>query len=172
VYQLEILPEPPETRGADNPWPEWPRVLRSSSSHEEGGERYWNTATNAFTPAPGEPSRVGAVRCGRVAWSRGEGGSRPVPVENSEFTLPADLVLLALGFTGVQPSPLFESLGLETDAAGRLVRDEKGRSGARGVYVCGDAATGPSLVVRAVYDGLRVAESALEDCAACDGHAA
>jgi glutamate synthase (NADPH/NADH) small chain len=170
VHQLEILPKPPETRGANNPWPEWPRILRTSSSHEEGGERHWNTASSAFVPAPGDPSRVGAVQCARVSWNDGEDGRpRPVPVENSEFVLPADLVLLALGFTGAQPSPLFDSLGLETGASGGLTRDEKGRSGTRGIYVCGDAAVGPSLVVRAVSDGLRVAENALEDYAALTG---
>ena len=156
VHQLEIMPQPAQGRAADNPWPQWPRVLRTSSSHEEGCERRWNVTATSF--APGVSSAVGAVHCTEVTWASGH----PVHKENSAFTLEADMVLLAMGFTGAQSGPLLESLGMAPDAAGRLPRTD-GRLERR-VYVCGDAATGPSLVVRAIHDGLQVAENVIADC--------
>jgi glutamate synthase (NADPH/NADH) small chain len=114
---------------------------------------------------------VGSVQCALVEWKKERGQFRPVPREDAPFVLPAELLLLALGFTGAQPGPLLESLGAEPDPSGRLPRDAAGRlSGrraggrdGRGLYVCGDAALGPSLVVRAINDGLHVARTALED---------
>ena len=160
VRQVEIMPMPPEKRAEDNPWPEWPRVLRTSSSHEEGGERRWGVTTTAFAPAKGDPLRVGAAHCAQVSWPSGEGG--PVAAENSAFLLPADLVLLAMGFTGALADPLMEALGLEPGVSGRLPRDAEGRLPGRDFYACGDAALGPSLVVRAIHDGLRVAGTVIE----------
>ncbi|MDR2051476.1 MAG: glutamate synthase subunit beta [Deltaproteobacteria bacterium] len=162
VCQLEILPKPPETRSPDNPWPEWPRVLRTSSSHEEGGERRWSVTAGAFIPAEGNPSAVGAVRCSQVKWVAEGGRQVPLPDGNSAFTLPADLVLLAMGFTGTEPGQILSSFNLAPDKSGRLPRDGEGRLSLPGLYACGDAALGPSLVVRAIADGLRVAERALE----------
>ncbi|MDR2489625.1 MAG: glutamate synthase subunit beta [Desulfovibrio sp.] len=163
VCQLEILPKPPKTRAPENPWPEWPRVLRSSSSHEEGGERRWSVTTNEFFPAQDDSVRVGGVRCAEVQWINKDGRLSPVPVENSVFTLPADLILLAMGFTGVEKSALLPGLGLELDATGSLPCDASGRLPANGVYVCGDAAQGPSLVVRAIADGVKVADILMRD---------
>jgi glutamate synthase (NADPH/NADH) small chain len=99
------------------------------------------------------------LRCAEVEWRAG----KPVPLEDKSFTLPADMVLLALGFTGVEPGPLLESLGLEPDKLGRLPGDAGGRLPGQGLYACGDAATGPSLVVRSINNGLRVAENAIAD---------
>ena len=164
VSQLEIMPMPPETRAPGNPWPQWPRILRTSSSHEEGGERRWGVTATSFVSAAGHPDRVGAVHCFQVEWKKEGGQSRPFPMEHSGFVLPADLVLLAMGFTGVQPGPLLENLGAEPDASGSLRRDAAGRLSAHGMYACGDAGLGPSLVGRAIHDGLRVARTALEDC--------
>lgn len=163
VCQLEILPRPPERRDPGNPWPQWPRILRSSSSHEEGGERRWCVTATSFLPAQGCPEKVGAARCAEVEWKKEDGQFRPLPVENSDFLLPADMVLLAMGFTGVTPGPLLESLGVAPDASGRLPRDAAGRLPGQGLYACGDAALGPSLVVRAIRDGLGVARTILED---------
>jgi glutamate synthase (NADPH/NADH) small chain len=163
VTQLEILPKPPKGRAPENPWPEWPRILRSSSSHEEGGDRRWRVTATAFLPAQDDAARVGGARCAEVDWISTDGRLSPVPDAGSAFTLPADLILLAMGFTGVEKSPLLPGLGLEPDAAGRLPRDKDGRLPASGAYACGDAATGPSLVVRAIADGLKVAETVIRD---------
>jgi glutamate synthase (NADPH/NADH) small chain len=161
--QVEIMPRPPQARNPDNPWPEWPRILRSSSSHEEGGERLWGVTASSFVPAEDDPSRVGAARCAKVLWKNKAGRPYPEIIEDSAFVLPADLVLLAMGFTGVAADPLLQYLDLAPDSSGRLPRGKGGRLAGRNVYACGDMALGPSLVVRAINDGLRVAESVLEN---------
>jgi glutamate synthase (NADPH/NADH) small chain len=159
VCQTEIMPRPPESRSPENPWPQWPRILRTSSSHEEGGERRWSIGTLSFSLAPDEAGgreRVSAANCAEVSWETGA----PAVVPGTEFSLPADLVLLAMGFTGAEAGALAEDAVCVADQAGRLPR-ECGRPGGPGVYACGDAALGPSLVVRAINDGLRTAERAL-----------
>ncbi len=163
VTQLEIMPEPPRRRDSANPWPEWPRTRRDSSSHEEGGVRMWNIATREFLPSENDPARVGALRCAEVEWRRdGDGPARPVAGKGREFILPAGQVYLAMGFTGPEDSPIFAQLGVERDENGKLKIEACGRA-AEGVYICGDAANGPSLVVRAIADGLRVAETLIAD---------
>ena len=167
VTQLEILPEPPSGRAADNPWPEWPRIRRDSSSHNEGGERRWSVGTQAFLPRRDDPKRLGALRCAEVEWMKVDGAAAPTPREKagSEFTRPADLVLLAMGFTGPEENILFKELKIESHFGTRLKRDGDGLA-APGVYVSGDAATGPSLVVRAIADGITTADSLLAGLAA------
>ena len=153
VSQFEIMPEPPKTRAHDNPWPQWPRILRTSSSHEEGCERRWNIDTLEFIPASGT-DRVNSLKLRLVEWARDETGRLgPRPVPGSEFTAHADLVLLAMGFTGPEPNVFFDK-GKKPDALGRV----EGR-----VYVTGDALSGPSLVVRAMASGLSTARTLLED---------
>jgi glutamate synthase (NADPH/NADH) small chain len=162
VSQFEIMPQPPECRAENNPWPEWPRVLRTSSSHEEGCERRWNISSLEFLPAEGNPDHVGGIQCEEVRWEEADGRLvKPVPVPDTGFVKKADLVLLAMGFTGVEPGPLLDDLGL-TPERGRLPRDASGRV-AEGVYACGDSANGPSLVVKAMSDGLEVAKTVLAD---------
>jgi glutamate synthase (NADPH/NADH) small chain len=156
VSQFEIMPKPPAGRAPDNPWPQWPRTLRTSSSHEEGGIRRWNISTLEFLPDRSSPERLGSLKALEVKWLE-EGGRliRPVPREGSEFIVEADLVLLAMGFTGPEPGHLTRARDLKADSSGRL---------APGLYAAGDAANGPSLVVRAISDGLKVAGTVLEDC--------
>ncbi|MDR1038008.1 MAG: glutamate synthase subunit beta [Deltaproteobacteria bacterium] len=156
VSQFEIMPEPPAVRAPGNPWPQWPRVLRTSSSHEEGCRRRWNIDSLEFLPSESDPSRLGAVRCREVSWSATNGGPpRPVPKPASEFTVRADLVLLAMGFTGPEETSLRLG-GLAAPPGGAL----EGK-----IYSCGDAARGPSLVVRAINDGLECAAKVLRDLA-------
>ncbi|MDR1080745.1 MAG: glutamate synthase subunit beta [Deltaproteobacteria bacterium] len=155
VSQFEIMPEPPAVRAPGNPWPQWPRTLRTSSSHEEGCRRRWNVDTLEFLPSDSDPSRLGAVRCREVGWSSSGGPPKPVPRPGSEFAVRADLVLLAMGFTGPEETPL---------SPGGLAAPPGGALGDR-IYAAGDAARGPSLVVRAIADGLECAAGVLADLA-------
>ena len=128
VTQIEILPKPPTSRLAANPWPEWPRVLRSSSSHQEGCERMF--ATNTLSFEGDEAGRVYGIRCVQVEWQ----GRTPVAKAGTEFFQKADLVLLAMGFTGpAKGTPSAEGL--------------------KNVWAAGDMVTGPSLVVWAAIRG-------------------
>ena len=152
VTQIEILPRPPEARSPATPWPRWPWMLRTSSSHEEGGERLWSVETLAFEGA----GAVTGVRVRGVEWVRSPLGQplRQAPAAGSERVLPADLVLLAMGFVGV-PGALLDVLPrqerpfLRAEAAGSPH------------VACGDCVTGPSLVVRALADARRAAEALL-----------
>ncbi len=164
VTQLEILPEPPTSRPAGNPWPEWPRIRRDSSSHEEGGVRLWNVQTEEFIADPARPNHIGSLRTSTVEWVRDEGDRRPKPqkVQGSEKDIPADMVLLAMGFTGPEENPVFKELEIRQNSQGLLERDNQGRAGLR-TYVAGDAGSGPGLVVRAIADGLKVAGALRDD---------
>lgn len=150
VTQLEIMPEPPGTRHASTPWPTWPLMLRTSSAHEEGGERVYAVSTLEFT---GDDGRVTALRVVEV--ERTSSGFEPVP--GSERDLPADLVLLAMGFVGPEKSALVEQLGVDLDARGNIVRDESFETTVPGVFVAGDAGRGQSLIVWAIAEGRSVA---------------
>jgi NAD(P)H-dependent glutamate synthase small subunit len=158
VTQLEILPRPPRERLPDNPWPTWPRVLRNSSSHEEGCERLWSVTTKEFV---GSGDHVVALRIADVEWYRGEGNGqwqfREVP--GSERLLPADLVLLAMGFECPEHGPLVQGLKVELEPSGTIRTDRALMTNIPGVFVAGDAATGASLVVKAIYHGRQVARS-------------
>ena len=157
VTQLEILPEPPATRSETTPWPEWPLMRRDSSSHKEGGTRRWSIDTLSFS---GNKGRVSKLECVEVEWTVDEnrGRLRPERIEDSNFEIEADLVLLAMGFVGPTPTPLFEKLGLETDQRGFITRDPDHMTNVEGVFVSGDMNRGASLVVHAMNDGMRTAE--------------
>jgi len=154
VHQLEILPAPPQVRAADDLWPDWPRVLRTSSSHEEGCERHWSVMTKELI---GRDGKVAELRCCRVEWIDGPNGPRMVEKPNSEFTMPAELVLLAMGFVHVEHGGLIEQLGIELDERGNIKTDQDGRTSQPGLFATGDAAFGASLVVRAIASGRSVA---------------
>jgi glutamate synthase (NADPH/NADH) small chain len=157
VSQFEILPCPPEERALSNPWPLWPNVLRTSSSHEEGGERRWCVTAKEFL---GRAGRVARVRCVEVEWKAAKAGARPEPVEKprSDFTVEADLVLLAMGFVGPGRNLLVEKMGIQLDARGFVRRDANAMTSVPGVFVAGDMTQGASLVVRAMLDGVRTAD--------------
>lgn len=161
VTQLEILPEPPETRDESTPWPQWPLMRRDSSSHKEGDtQRYWSVDTTAFR---GSDGRVEQVECIRVEWVIDEEREQvcPRPLPDSAFTLEADLVLLAMGFVEPGPTALIEHLDLGKDARGFIARDERHMTSEEGVFVTGDMGSGPSLVVRAIADGLETARKVM-----------
>ncbi|MFP6665279.1 MAG: glutamate synthase subunit beta [Deltaproteobacteria bacterium] len=157
VNQFELLPQPPEGRGDGVAlWPYWPMILRTSSSHEEGVERQWSINTKKFTgDANGNVTKLHGVR---LEWTTPEDGSRPEmkEVAGSEFEMDADLVLLAMGFLGPE-KPLLEQLGVDLDGRGNVVADDDYATNVPGVFACGDARRGQSLVVWAIWEGREAA---------------
>ena len=147
VTQLEILPQPPETRSATNPWPQWSFIYRTSSAHEEGGERLFSVTTDRFLGD--EKNNVRALVICEV---KSEAGSF-VKVEGTERELRADLVLLALGFVGPEKSSWIDQLGVQIDPRGNIVRNDDYMSSTRGVFVAGDMGRGQSLIVWAIAEG-------------------
>ncbi|HTZ08221.1 MAG TPA: glutamate synthase subunit beta [Acidimicrobiales bacterium] len=157
VHQLEILPRPPDGRPDDNPWPTWPLIFRTSSAHEEGGERVYAVTTSAFVDA-GDGS-VGALRGGEVEM-RSEGGRTTFePVPGTEFELSCELVLLAMGFLGAERRGVVGELSLELDDRGAVACDDEWRTNRPGVFVCGDMTRGQSLIVWAIAEGRSCAAS-------------
>jgi glutamate synthase (NADPH/NADH) small chain len=147
VAQLEIMPEPPGSRGRTNPWPTYPLILRVSSAHEEGGERLYSINTERFVGD--EDGNVRALLVHDVEMVDG----RFQKVEGTDRELPADLVLLAMGFTGAQRAGLVDTLGVEVDGRGNVVRDKEFMSTVPGVFVAGDVGRGQSLIVWAIAEG-------------------
>ena len=146
VHQLEIMPEPPAQRAASTPWPTWPLMLRTSSAHEEGGERVFSVNTVRFTGVEGAVSGIELVDVEMVH-------GRFTPINGTERVLPAQLVLLAMGFLGPQREGLLEQLGVELDPRSNVVRDEKWATSVPDVFVCGDMGRGQSLIVWAIAEG-------------------
>jgi glutamate synthase (NADPH/NADH) small chain len=147
VTQLEILPRPSDSRPTTTPWPTWPLIYRTSSAHEEGGERVYAVSTTRFLGD--EQGRVSALELVEVAMVEG----RFEPVEGTTRQIPADLVLLAMGFTGPQQAGLIEQLGVTLDARGNVARDSAYATSLPGVFVAGDAGRGQSLIVWAIAEG-------------------
>ena len=147
VTQLEIMPRPGEERPDGQPWPTYPMLFRVSSAHEEGGERVYSVSTQRFLGD--EDGNVRALRLVDVEMRDG----RFAEVEGTEREIPADLVLLAMGFTGPQREGLVEQLGVDLDERGNVVRDDAYASSVPGVYVAGDAGRGQSLIVWAIAEG-------------------
>jgi glutamate synthase (NADPH/NADH) small chain len=147
VTQLEILPRPGEERPSAQPWPTYPMIYRVSSAHEEGGERVYAVSTETFLGD--EQGNVRGLRLVEVELTDG----RFTPVPGSEREIPAQLVLLAMGFTGPERGPLLDQLGVELDQRGNVARDERYMSSVPGVFVAGDAGRGQSLIVWAIAEG-------------------
>ena len=147
ITQLEIMPEPPESRPEGQPWPTYPMTFRVSSAHEEGGERVYAVSTKEFLGD--DDGRVRALRLVDVEFVDGQ----LVEHEGTEREIPAELVLFAMGFTGPEKPGLVEQLGVELDERGNVARDSKYASSVDGVFVAGDAGRGQSLIVWAIAEG-------------------
>jgi glutamate synthase (NADPH) small chain len=147
VRQLEIMPRPPEERPAANPWPTFPMVYRVTSAHEEGGERIYSVNTERFLDDGAGNVRGLAVHQVEMVDGRFQ------KVEGTDEEIPADLVLLAMGFVGPQRGGLLDELGVELDARGNVARDDGWASSVDGVFVAGDMGRGQSLIVWAIAEG-------------------
>ena len=150
VHQLEIMPRPPDERDASTPWPTWPLMFRTSSAHEEGGERLFAVSTTEF--AGDDDGALRALRGCEVAVRSEAGRMTFEAVDGSDFELPCELVLLALGFSGVEPH-LAEAFAIPPTPRGNLSRTGDYATGRDGVFVCGDAGRGQSLIVWAIAEG-------------------
>ena len=157
VHQFELLERPPDVRHADNPWPQWPNVFRTSSAHEEGGERVYAVSTERFLgDAHG---RVRALQAVSVkTWLDG-GRMQVTKVAGSEFELEADLVLLAMGFLGPERGSLLSQLGVKLTERGNVWRNDSWMTTEPGVFTAGDMQRGQSLIVWAIADGRNAAQS-------------
>ncbi|MCE5249466.1 glutamate synthase large subunit [bacterium] len=154
IRQIEILPKPAESRTPDNPWPHWPNTMRTSSSHEEGCERFWGILTKEFTGGNGG---VSSVRMAKVEWTKNNGVQEYREIPGSDFEIEADLVLLATGFLHAEHGPLIGELGLKTDKRGNIEVDTNMMTSTPGVFAAGDCVSGASLVVRAISQGRKAA---------------
>ncbi len=152
VHQFEIMPMPPADRAPETPWPLWPLQLRVETSHEEGGIRDWSLATTKFTgDDKGNVQKLHAVRVGPPP--------KFEPIPGSDFTLDADLVLLAMGFTGPVRGGILEQLGVALDPRGNVATGADYSTSVPGVYAAGDLRRGQSLVVWAIAEGRNAAAS-------------
>ncbi len=152
LTQLEIMSQPGDVRPDSQPWPTYPMLFRVSSAHEEGGDRVFSVSTQEFLGD--DEGRVRALKLVEV-------DAKFQPIEGTEREIPADLVLLAMGFTGPETPGLVEQLGVELDERGNIVRDDSYTSSVPGVFVAGDAGRGQSLIVWAIAEG-RAAAAAVD----------
>jgi glutamate synthase (NADPH) small chain len=150
VHQFEIMPRPPLERASQTPWPLWPLQLRTESAHEEGGLRDWSISTTAFSGDDGFVQRLHAVRVGAPP--------KFEQITGSDFTLNADLVLIAMGFSGPLKNGLLQQLEVAFDSRGNVFADSAHMSSVKGVFAAGDMRRGQSLVVWAIAEGRTAAE--------------
>jgi len=153
VTQIEILDKPPEKEDKALTWPNWPMKLRTSSSHEEGVDRDWSVLTKEVI---GENGQVTGLKCVRADWSNG----RPDEVPGSEFVIPADLILLAMGFVGPRKAGLLAQAGVDLDQRGNVAADTHSYATSEEmIFACGDMRRGQSLIVWAIREGRQCARS-------------
>ncbi|HEY4377382.1 MAG TPA: glutamate synthase subunit beta [Acidimicrobiales bacterium] len=154
VHQFEIMPRPPDERAGSTPWPTWPLMYRTSSAHEEGGERVFSVNTECFV---GHEGRVTGLKAHEVEMVDG----RFTKVAGTDFEVACDLVFLAMGFTGPEQPGLLEQLGVDLDGRGNVARSETWATNVADVFVCGDMGRGQSLIVWAIAEG-RAAAAAVD----------
>jgi len=150
VHQFEIMPKPPDERSPLTPWPLWPMQLRTEGAHEEGGVRDWSLATTKFTGS-NSVQQLHAVRVGAPP--------KFEPIPGTEFTMEADLVLIAMGFMGPVRNGMIDQLGVKLDPRGNVATDQNNMSSVPGVFAAGDMRRGQSLVVWAIAEGRKTAAS-------------
>ncbi|MDD5072333.1 MAG: glutamate synthase subunit beta [Candidatus Omnitrophica bacterium] len=156
IVQIELLPQPPECRTKDFPWPKYPMLLKTTSSHQEGGDRYWSVSTKKFEGAGG---KVKKLSCVKVEIGRDDKGCMLIKdVPGSGFEIEADLVVLALGFMHPEKE-LISQLGVELDPRGSVKTDEHYLTSVKDVFAAGDMRRGQSLIVWAISEGRRAAHS-------------
>lgn len=155
VTQIEILPQPPVGENPDTPWPYYPNILKTSSSHEEGVTRRWSLASKRFIGSKGKVTGVEVVE---VEWTKDESGRFTMKETGKPEIIPADLVLLSMGFTQPVHEGLLDGLGVKYDARGNVAAVKPNESSVAKVFVAGDVTTGASLVVRALDSGRKAAE--------------
>ena len=158
VHQIELLAEPPDERPFNNPWPQWPLILRTSPAHEEGGIRDYAVLTKSFTGSDGKLEKLHGVK---VEWKEGANGGGPTMEEipGSEFEIETELTLLAMGFLHPEPDGMLDQLGVELDARGNVAIDGNRMSSVSKFFAAGDAARGQSLVVWAIAEGRETARA-------------
>lgn len=156
IVQIELLAKPPASRLGCYPWPAYPLLLKTSTSHEEGGERLWSVVTKKFV---GEKGKLTRLTCARVEFKEqdGKGCSLMRELPNSEFDIEADLIILAVGFLHPEHNRLVKDLKLELDPRGNIKTNDKYMSSHKGVFSAGDMHRGQSLVVWAIFEGLNAA---------------
>ena len=155
VTQIEIMPEPPLKRTPGNPWPFYGKVLKTSTSHEEGCERMWSLSSRRFI---GENGRVTGVEVEEVAWEFNDGGYSMKPVPGTTKIIEADLILLAMGFVHPVIEGLVSELGLELDARNNIKTNGSFATSLKKVFAAGDSVSGASLVVSAIASGRKAAK--------------
>ena len=151
VVQFEILPKPPDQRAQDNPWPNWPNIFRTSSAHEEGGEREYCVLTKKLTGRNGHVEQLHGVR---VEFE----GRNMREVPGTEFTIDADLILLAMGFLGPERKGMLEQLGVVISERGNVATNADKMTNIPGIFAAGDMARGQSLIVWAIREGRQAAK--------------
>jgi len=147
IVQLEIMPTPPEERPAHQPWPTYPMIYRVSSAHEEAGERIYSVSTSEFLGD--DNGNVSALKLSEVKFE----GGKITPVDGTEREIPAELVLLAMGFIGPETDTICTQLGVALDERSNIARNHNYATNVDGVFVCGDAGRGQSLIVWAIAEG-------------------
>lgn len=151
VHQFEVMPRPPDERAPHNPWPEWPQIFRTSSAHEEGGERVFSVSTEKFTGD--QAGHVRALHAVKVARTQESGRVEFKPIAGSEYVMDADLVLLAMGFLGAEKGGMLSELGVRMTDRGNVWADANWMTSVPGVFAAGDMQRGQSLIVWAIAEG-------------------
>jgi glutamate synthase (NADPH/NADH) small chain len=152
VYQLEILPKPPNIRAEDNPWPEWPRIFRTASAHEEGVDRVYSVSTKKFIND--DNGNVRALQVAKVELKNQNGRITFEEIKGGTQELPCDLVLLAMGFTGPEKTGMLQQIGVDLDSRGNVLTDKKTwMTNVEGIFSAGDMRRGQSLIVWAIAEG-------------------
>jgi len=157
IHQFEILAKPPDQRAADNPWPQWPNIYRVSSAHEEGGERVYSVSTKRFLGD--EHGRLRALEVVKVETVRDGGRATFAEVPGSDFVLPCELALLAMGFVGPERSGMLEEMGVALTERSNVRRDANWMTNVPGVFTAGDMQRGQSLIVWAIAEGRSAARA-------------